>query len=208
MFTGIVETTATVASLAPTDGGARLVLEGVAFAAELAIGESVAVNGCCLTVVSTGPQSASFDLLRQTLDVTNLGAVTSGQLVNLERALAAGARLSGHFVQGHIDETAEVLRYEPSGSDHVLTVRIPPGRAGLLIPRGSITVDGVSLTIASLRPDAFTCWIIPHTHGVTALHSFSAGRLVNLEFDMMVKAIDHILALRAEPSGVAREEAQ
>lgn len=208
MFTGIVASTARVAALEPVNGGARLTLTEVPFAADLAMGESVAVNGCCLTVVSTGPQAVGFDLLRQTLDVTNLGALATGQTVNLERALVAGARLSGHFVQGHIDRTAEVVSYVPAGSDHVLTIRIPSGCAPLLIPRGSITVDGISLTIASLQPDAFTCWIIPHTHEITALQHITAGHRVNLEFDFMVKAIDHILRLRAEQSAVAGEEAQ
>jgi riboflavin synthase len=208
MFTGIVESTAAVAALDPTNGGARLTLGDVPFAAELAIGESVAVNGCCLTVVSTGPQTVSFDLLRQTLEVTNLGSLAAGQPVNLERALMAGSRLSGHFVQGHIDRTAEVISYVPAGNDHVLTIRIPSGCASLLIPRGSITVDGISLTIASLQPDAFTCWIIPHTHEITALRHVTAGHMVNLEFDFMVKAIDHILTLRAQQSAVAGKETQ
>lgn len=197
MFTGIVESTAKVASLTPSLGGARLTLSGVPFASELSLGESVAVNGCCLTVVHSSADSVAFDLLRQTLDVTNLGTLQHGSTVNLERSLSVGARLSGHFVQGHIDQTATVLAYETIGQDHRFVISIPENAAALLIPRGSITIDGISLTIADRSPTDFTCWITPHTHAVTTLASFSKGRLVNLEFDMLVKAIDHVLALRA-----------
>ena len=198
MFTGIVEAVGSVAALAHhADGGARLVLGDVPFAGTLKLGDSVAVNGCCLTVVAHDDATVAFDLLQQTLDVTNLGRLAPADPVNLERALAAGARFDGHFVQGHIDRTAGVLAYESAGQDHRLVVAIPEGSAQLFIPRGSITVDGISLTIAERAADAFTCWITPHTHAVTALRAFTAGRLVNLEFDMIVKAVDHIIAARA-----------
>ncbi len=198
MFTGIVEAVGSVAALTHRpDGGARLVLADVPFAGNLKLGDSVAVNGCCLTVVATADDTVAFDLLQQTLDVTSLGRLAAADPVNLERALAAGARFDGHFVQGHIDRTAAVVAYEPAGQDHRLVVAIPEGTAQLFSPRGSITVDGISLTIAERSRDAFTCWITPHTHAVTALRFITAGRLVNLEFDMIVKAVDHILAARA-----------
>jgi riboflavin synthase len=196
MFTGIVESTATTRSLTASREGGRLMLENVAFAAELALGESVAVNGCCLTVVESGPGWCAFDLLAETLRVTNLGSLSSGDLVNLERSLRADSRLSGHFVQGHIDTTAEILAYEATGQDHRLVVALPHDFRRLTAPRGSIAVDGISLTIAELADSRFTIWITPHTHEVTTLRRAAAGQRVNLEFDMLAKYLDRMLEAR------------
>lgn len=198
MFTGIVESTGTVDSLALNEGGGRLALRDVPFARELTQGESVAVNGCCLTVVTTDPAEGrvTFDLLQETLRLTNLGLLQAGDAVNLERAMRADARFSGHFVQGHVDTTGEILTYEPDGQDHRLTVSLPPEGRNLVIHKGSITVDGMSLTIADLQPDRFTIWITPHTHAVTTLRHAQAGRRVNLEFDMMAKYVERFLAAR------------
>ena len=196
MFTGIVETTGWVESLTVTPGGGHLVLGGVEFAEDLALGESVAVNGCCLTVVSSGPGRAAFDLLQETLRLTILGALTSGDAVNLERAMRVGDRLSGHFVQGHIDGTASILAYEPDGQDHRYTVSLPEAGQRLLVPKGSITVNGISLTVTGLEADRFTLWITPHTHAVTTLCHARAGQLVNLEYDFLGKQVERLLALR------------
>jgi len=191
MFTGIVERTGTVRALEPVAEGARLVLALPEIAAELSLGESVAVNGCCLTVAAfPEPGNVRFDLLAETLRVTNLGELHPGSLVNIERALRVGDRLSGHFVQGHVDARAEILVWEAIGQDHRLTVRLPASFARYTIPRGSVTVDGMSLTMADLEPDRFTIWITPHTHAVTNLQTRQAGETVNLEFDVLAKYVD------------------
>ena len=196
MFTGIVESTGWVESLTVTPGGGHLVLGGVEFAEDLAVGESVGVNGCCLTVVSSGEGRAAFDLLKETLRLTNLGDLTSGDAVNLERAMRVGDRLSGHFVQGHIDGTATILAYEPDGQDHRYMVSLPEDGQRLIVPKGSITVNGISLTVTALEADRFTLWITPHTHSVTTLRHARAGQLVNLEYDFLGKQVERLLALR------------
>ena len=193
MFTGIVEACGTVAGIQPAEGGARLTI-GAPFAGDLGIGESVAVNGACLTV--TGIDAASgtfaFDLLAETLRVTNLGDLKTGDPVNLERALAVGDRLSGHFVQGHVDCTSEILAFEKVGQDHRLEIALPADFARYIVRKGSICVDGISLTAADLAEDRFTIWIIPHTTEVTNLKSAKAGRRVNLEFDLLAKYLERL----------------
>src|SRR5436189_90057 len=162
MFTGLVEATGELIALLPRDDGARLNVT-VPFASEVRSGDSVAVNGCCLTAVALDAGTIAFDLLRETLDRTNLGSLREGAVVNLERALAANARLGGHFVQGHVDTTSEVISFAQSGSDWRLEVALPAGFAQYVAFKGSIAVDGISLTVAELRPASFVCWIIPHT---------------------------------------------
>lgn len=196
MFTGIVESIGRVESLAVSPAGGRLILNEVEFAGDLKLGESVAVNGCCLTVVENGAGRVVFDLLRETLNLTNLGGLSSGAEVNLERALRAGDRLSGHFVQGHVDGTTTVLTYEKVGQDHQYTVSLPEEGRRLVVPKGSITVNGISLTVTGLEPDRFTLWITPHTHAVTTLRGAKAGDLVNLEYDFLGKQIERLLTLR------------
>ena len=196
MFTGIVESTGWVESLTVSPEGGYLVLGGVEFADDLKLGESVAVNGCCLTVVSSSEGRAAFDLLQETLRVTNLGRLTPGGAVNLERAMRAGDRLSGHFVQGHVDSTAEILAYESDGQDHRYTVSLPRDGQRLVVPKGSITVNGISLTVTGLEADRFTLWITPHTHKVTTLRHACAGQLVNLEYDFLGKQVERLLELR------------
>ena len=196
MFTGIVETTGRVARLQATADGGRLELCGVPFAGELAVGESVAVNGCCLTVVEAAGDSVNFDLLQQTLRLTNLGGLAAGDAVNLERALQAAGRFSGHFVQGHVDGTGEILAWEPHGQDYKLVVRLPADLHRLVIPRGSITIDGMSLTAAEVERESVTAWITPHTRAVTNLAAAAAGNRVNLEVDMLAKYVEQLLALR------------
>ena len=198
MFTGIVESTGRVAALTATPAGGRLELAGVPFSAELSLGESVAVNGCCLTVVEYAADgTVKFDLLQETLRVTNLGDLTVDQRVNLERALPAGGRLSGHFVQGHVDCTSEVLALEPVGQDWRFTVALPAAFRQLCLHRGSICVDGMSLTMAELTDESFTIWITPHTYAVTNLQTTRAGGRVNLEFDLLAKYIQRLTEVRA-----------
>lgn len=200
MFTGIVESAAEVAEVRRHAGGARLRLRGVGFAGELALGESVAVNGCCLTVVERGDGLVGFDLLEETLRVTNLGELSEGRLVNLERALRIGDRLSGHLVQGHVDGTARVLGFSPAGSDHRLEVELPREFRRAVIPRGSICVDGISLTAAEVGAEHLVCWIIPHTLEKTRLRTLREGERVNLEFDLVGKYVQRALRWSAAPT--------
>lgn len=189
MFTGIIEATGTLTQMAPLhDGGARLHID-IPFASELALGESVAVNGCCLTVTEVAGETVAFDLLQQTLNVTNLGQLGVGSRVNLERALLPSDRLSGHLVQGHVDDTAKVLAIRPQGQDTQIDIHLPSEARPLVISRGSIAVDGISLTIAELAADQFTLWIIPHTMEVTNLGQKQPGDRVNLEFDLLGKYV-------------------
>jgi riboflavin synthase len=193
MFTGLVEETGTAEALHRRQGASRLVLRAEKLGAECREGESVAVNGCCLTV-TTPPAGGrlEFDLLEETLRRTNLGHVAAGWPVNLERALPANGRLGGHFVQGHIDCVAKVRAWEPVGLDYRLEVDLPREFARYVVEKGSIAVDGISLTVAELKQDSFTIWIIPHTLEVTNLSKAKAGGLVNLEFDMLAKYVERI----------------
>lgn len=192
MFTGIIETCGEVASLELVETGAVLRVRAP-FLDELALGESVAVNGACLTVTSTEGGAMRFDLLHETLRLTNLGSLAPGDAVNLERSLRVGDRLSGHFVQGHVDACAEVLAYDPVGQDRRLEIALPPEFARLAAPKGSICVDGISLTLAALGDDRFTLWIIPHTHEVTNLRHRRPGDRVNLEFDLLAKHLARLV---------------
>jgi riboflavin synthase len=196
MFTGLVETTGEVVELTERGESASLVLRAPQIAEEAVLGESVAVNGCCLTVAGLDPAAGTlrFDLLAQTLRVTSLGAAGPGALVNLERALALGARLGGHLVQGHVDTTVRVLDWSERGGDHRLVVELPAGQRHAVIPKGSICLDGISLTAAEVTPESVTCWIIPHTLERTHLRQMSAGRRMNVEFDMIGKFVAQYLS--------------
>lgn len=189
MFTGLVETTAKVISLESRSNGARLTLNVGGMTSALIEGESIGVNGCCLTATDIRSTTVSFDLLEQTLRVTNLGDLAEDSVVNLERALRVGDRLGGHFVQGHVDATAKILFWGLDGTDYRLTITLPSEGRGLVIPKGSICLDGISLTAAEVTPDQVTCWIIPHTHAVTNLHTRSPGQRINVEFDMLGKYV-------------------
>ncbi len=192
MFTGLVESTGRVRSIEPRGEQARLMIE-IPFASELAEGESVAVNGVCLTAVARDHQSAAFDVLRQTLVVTSLGDLTPGSTVNLERALRMGDRFGGHFVLGHVDGTGEITALEPTGQDHRLTLRLPQDLVPYCIDKGSLAIDGISLTIASIEDDLATFWIIPHTFERTNLHARQVGNRVNLEADVLAKHVAKLL---------------
>jgi riboflavin synthase len=189
MFTGLVEATGTVEELHRRPGASRLALRAGALAA--ALGESIAVNGCCLTVAAPPAGGRlEFDLLEETLRRTTLGALKPGARVNLERALAANGRLGGHFVQGHIDCIAEIARWEPAGLDYRLEIALPPEFAKYVVKKGSIAVDGISLTVAEVNPESFTVWIIPHTRENTSLAGTTPGAFVNLEFDLLAKYVE------------------
>ncbi len=207
MFTGLVEETAQVISLeAIADGGqwrlrvaAERVIEGTA------IGDSIAVNGCCLTVTHIKEGHLDFDLLAETLSRTAFAELLPGSrrsLVNLERALPVNGRLGGHFVQGHVDATAEVLAAEPEGEggDYRLTIALPPEFAQYVVFKGSIAIDGVSLTVAVVDASSLSVCLIPHTLAATHLHELRAGDRVNLEFDLLAKYVERLMATSPRPS--------
>ena len=201
MFTGIVEECGAVAQLESVEMGACLRVRS-SFVDEVELGESVAVNGACLTVTSVEDGAMVFDLLHETLRLTNLGDQKTDSPVNLERSLRIGDRLSGHFVQGHVDHCAEVVSYEKVGQDHRLEVAFPKKFATLLVHKGSICVNGISLTVAELGDDTFTIWIIPHTHEITSLRSVEPGHKVNLEFDLLAKHIARITEVGAAEANI------
>lgn len=198
MFTGIVEETGEVIALDRSSHGARLTVRAEIAASDVKLGDSIAVNGCCLTVTAQKSGELSFDLLSETLVRTNLGDLIPGAPVNLERALAAGARLGGHFVQGHIDCPGEILSLDPVGADHRLEIALPKEFASLVAFKGSIAVDGMSLTVAEVRPESFVIWIIPHTWSVTNLRTRRRGDRLNLEFDLLAKYLERMLEQRKE----------
>lgn len=183
MFTGLIEAVATL----ERSSGTRFHLQVPGFADDLTLGESLAVNGCCLTVVATKAGTVEFDLLGETLNRTNLGGLGVGARVNLERALAANGRLGGHFVQGHVDSTVRLLEAESCGTDLGLTFELPAEFAQLVIPKGSIALNGVSLTVADLAESHLRVWIIPHTRDHTNLGDLCKGDLINVEYDVLAK---------------------
>ncbi|NJR43524.1 MAG: riboflavin synthase [Akkermansiaceae bacterium] len=195
MFTGLVEAVGKVIRLESTGEQANLLLE-IPFANELALGDSVAINGCCLTVSHISGSQISFDLLAQTLRVTALGNLTTGSAINLERAMAVGDRFGGHFVQGHIDSIGRIIQIQANGQDHIVEVSLPPETHQLCIDKGSLTIDGISLTIADLKADSAVFWITPHTWQHTHLQVAQIGQTVNLEVDMLAKYVEKLLAAR------------
>lgn len=195
MFTGLVEATGTITKITDLGDQARYEI-AIPFANELALGDSVATNGCCLTVAELSSGSASFDLLHQTLKVTSLGSLKVGSVVNLERALLPTQRLGGHFVQGHVDGIGTLVDLSTHGQDHRLEVSLPPEIHKYCIDKGSIAIDGISLTIAELGETSATFWITPHTFQETHLHALTEGASINLEADLLAKYAEKLLAAK------------
>lgn len=195
MFTGLIEAVGRVISLEQQGEQARLMLD-IAFAGELKPGDSVSINGCCLTVTSTDEPHVSFDLLKQTLKVTSLGDLVEGDFVNLERAMKAGGRFGGHFVQGHVDCTSKVVEIAEHGQDHVLSLAIPDEIKHLVVDKGSVAVEGISLTVAEIKDKHMSFWITPHTWEHTNLGYIMIGKRMNLEVDMLAKYVEQIMAER------------
>jgi riboflavin synthase len=189
MFTGLVESLAPVAAVQPIVAGARLVLEDPLLAPQLSLGESVAVNGCCLTVVHIDTPHFHFEAGPETLRLTNLGTLHTGQRVNLERALAFGARLGGHLVTGHIDGTGTITAKRIQGDWVFMAFECEPRLTAHMVPKGSIAVDGISLTLVTVEPTGFSVMLIPHTLAVTTLGFKEVGAAVNLETDMLAKYV-------------------
>ena len=194
MFTGLIEATGTVRARGPVAGGQRLTIE-TPLAAELALGDSVATSGVCLTVVARDATTWSADVSPETLRVTALGGLAEGDEVNLERPLAIGSRLGGHFVQGHVDGTGRIDAVLPEGEFYRVRISFPPQLAAYFIEKGSVAVDGISLTVAALAASTFDVQIIPHTWTATTLRHAQPGTIVNLECDMVGKYVLRSLSL-------------
>jgi riboflavin synthase len=200
MFTGIVEETGVVERIHPTSKSIELTVRAKICGRGLKLGASLAVNGCCLTVVKLGSRGAArlvrFDLLKETWKRTNLQFAHPGSLVNLERPLRANGDLGGHFVTGHIDGVGKITRWERIGQDHMLDIAAPPDVMRYLVFKGSIAVDGISLTVAEVTKKGFRIWIIPHTFDVTALRERRVGQMVNLEADLIGKYVEKFISAR------------
>jgi riboflavin synthase len=195
MFTGIVEELGSVRSTTSNEGGARLELTCSTVLADAELGSSIAVNGCCLTVVALGPDWWAADAQRETLDRTTLGTLAPGDPVNLERPVRLSDRLGGHLVQGHVDAVGTVAarELEPDGST-LVNIDAPSSLTRYMVEKGSVTVDGVSLTITKVDDDGFTVALIPHTLAVTTLGTRQPGAGVNLEVDVLAKYVERLLA--------------
>lgn len=196
MFTGLVREVGEVGWLRRTDQTVQLMVAAPRTASRARVGESVSVNGCCLTVSAHRDKQLMFDLLEESLERTNLGDLKPGDPVNLERALRVDGRLGGHFVQGHVDCAAQVVSVQEKGQDMRLEVSLPPEFARYAAFKGSIAVNGTSLTIAELLPASFVVWIIPHTRDHTNLGDLHEGDRVNLEFDVLAKYVERLLGGR------------
>jgi riboflavin synthase len=186
MFTGLIEAVGSVHVLEPVPDGFRLVLD-TELAEQLRAGESVAVNGVCLTAIDVARGQVAFDVGPETTRVTALGSLYAGAPVNLERAMRADARVGGHFVQGHVDATGTITAVRSAAEFVWVTIAYPSAQAAYLIPKGAVAVDGISLTVATLRTDRFDVQIVPFTWTHTNLSARTVGDAVNLEFDMLGK---------------------
>jgi len=194
MFTGIVEETGTVEKIVPGERSIKLTLRAKVCVQGLRAGDSLAVNGCCLTVLKVVPRGRhkliQFDLLQETWNRTNLRYSRTGSLVNLERSVPANGRFGGHFVSGHIDGLGKISRWERAGQDYVLEIATSPGLMRYVVFKGSIAVDGISLTVAKVARRGFQIWIIPHTYDVTAMRERKKGDPVNMETDLIGKYVE------------------
>jgi len=209
MFTGIIEEIGEITAIAPAGDGWRLTVRAPRAAADAVHGESIAVSGVCLTVVDSTADTFDADVMKQTLDVAAIGGATVGTRVNIEKAMPVGARLGGHIVQGHVDGTGTVIDVRPGDQWSVLRISLPADLAPLVVDKGSISVDGTSLTVSAVSPaDADDAWfevsLIPETLAATTLGSRTVGDRVNLETDVLARHVERLLAFRAAPEGGSR----
>jgi riboflavin synthase len=196
MFTGIVRERGRIAALEGGADGVRLEIEAPATAAAAAVGDSVSIDGACLTVTAVSDGRMSFDAVPETLRRTSLGRLQPGAEVNVEPAVRAGEPLGGHVVQGHVDAVGRIRSVEPEGDGQRVWIEAPPDVLRLCVEKGSITVEGVSLTVAELSDDAFAVALVPHTLAVTTLGRLVPGDEVNLEADVLAKYVERLLAAR------------
>ncbi|KAA0961553.1 MULTISPECIES: riboflavin synthase [Microbacterium] len=209
MFTGIIEEIGEITAIAPAGDGWRLTVRAPRAASDAVHGESIAVSGVCLTVVGSTPDTFDADVMKQTLDVAALGGASVGTRVNIEKAMPVGARLGGHIVQGHVDGVGLVLEVRPGEQWSVLRIGLPDDLAPLVVDKGSISIDGTSLTVSAVSAaDAAEHWLevslIPETLAATTLGVRAVGDRVNLETDILARHVERLLAFRAAPEGGSR----
>ena len=201
MFTGIVEEAGVVEKITPTERSIEMTVRAGVCGRGVKVGDSVAVNGCCLTTARVSTRGRAkllqFDLLQESWRRTNFQFAKPGSLVNLERSLRANGELGGHFVTGHVDGLGKIIRWERAGKDHVLDIAAPADVMKYLVFKGSVAVDGISLTVAAVQKKSFRIWIIPHTFDVTALRERKVGDAVNLEADLIGKYVEKFVTARA-----------
>ena len=194
MFTGLIEDVGRIVAAHAAEHGAQLEIAAPSTAKHVRAGQSMAVNGCCLTLTSRRGDRLTFDLLEETIARTNLRDLQPNSPVNLERALRADGRLGGHIVQGHVDCVSRIIGFDRKGADFRLEVELPERFARYAASKGSIAVNGISLTVADVFPRSFVAWIIPYTKSHTNLDRAKAGDLVNLEFDILAKYVERMVA--------------
>ena len=216
MFTGIIEEIGEIAAISASGDGWRLTVHAPKAAADAVHGESIAVSGVCLTVVGSTETTFDADVMKQTLDVSALGAVQVGSRVNIEKAMPVGARLGGHIVQGHVDGVGTVLEVRPGAQWRVLRISLPAELAPLVVDKGSISVAGTSLTVSAVSPAPsagsgtqteehwFEVSLIPETLEATILGALEPGDIVNLETDILARHVERLLAFRSDPEGGSR----
>ena len=194
MFTGLIEEVGRAVALPASDRGAQLQIDAPRIAKKIRSGDSISVNGCCLTLASRRGNRLMFDLLQETIARTNLKNLHRNDRVNLERALAANERFGGHFVQGHIDCVSPILSFEKEGANFRLELGLPSEFADYVACKGSIAVNGISFTVAEILARSFAVWVIPYTKRHTNLERAKTGELVNLEFDILAKYVARVLS--------------
>jgi riboflavin synthase len=209
MFTGIIEEIGEITAIAPAGDGWRLTVRAAKAASDAIHGESIAVSGVCLTVVGSTADTFDADVMKQTLDVAALGGASVGTRVNIEKAMPVGARLGGHIVQGHVDGVGSIVEVRPGEQWSVLRVSLPDDLAPLVVDKGSISVDGTSLTVSAVSEAGatehwFEVSLIPETLAATTLGSRTVGDRVNLETDILARHVERLLAFRAAPEGGSR----
>jgi riboflavin synthase len=201
MFTGIVEELGEVVSIEELGSAARICVRGPVVTSDVTLGDSISVDGCCLTVVARSADMFTADVMLETLKRTSIGALAPGDRVNLERAVRADSRLGGHIVQGHVDATGAVVERTPDEHWDLVRISMTADIARYIVPKGSIAVDGVSLTVVDVAPDSFTVSLIPATLEATTLGFKGPGDLVNLELDVIAKYVERLLAPHLAPTG-------
>ncbi len=192
MFTGLIEEVGRVLCVEARKEFFLFSIEAPKIASASGVGDSIAINGCCLTIIKIEDSRIDFNLLQETMRCTNLGELRPGDPVNCEPSLAVGDRFGGHLVQGHVDTTAHTVSANFFGNDFRLEVEIPSGFGQYVISKGSVALNGVSLTVAELKERSFVVWVIPHTMEKTNLGSLQAGKCINLEFDILAKYVERM----------------
>jgi riboflavin synthase len=206
MFTGLIEEIGVVSDISRGVSSARIIIAASGIAADTAIGDSISVSGVCLTVVSKEETSLAFEAIPETLSRSALKAIGPSDRVNLERAVAAGQRMGGHFVQGHVDGTGTLKSLRVEDNARVLTVTCGSDLLRYMVSKGSVALDGISLTLVDVTRDAFTVWIIPHTWEQTCLQFRKSGNEMNIEVDMIARHIEKLMTERSGTSGLTFEK--